>query len=40
MTLSAMMPILLRIILWSEIKINQAKELNQAIRAFCYFSLI
>ena len=40
MTLSAMMPILQRIILWSEIKINQAKEFDQALRAFCYFSLI
>jgi hypothetical protein len=34
------MPILQRIILWSEIKINQAKEFDQALRFFCYFSLI
>ncbi|ESK55112.1 MAG: hypothetical protein I8H98_07410 [Moraxellaceae bacterium] len=40
MTLSAIMPILQRIILWSEIKTNQAKKFDQALRTFCYFSLI
>jgi hypothetical protein len=37
MTLSAMMPILQRIILWSDIKMNQAKEFAKRSEPFAIF---